>query len=263
MATMVTDQGIVHYEVLGRGRPVILLHGWLGSWALWRDTMEVLSKEFRTYSLDFFGFGESLDRSANFSVSNFVQLVNQFMERLGIPKAPIVGHSMGGTVALGVALKYPQKTVKTIIIGSPINGESLNFFLKLSGYRGIAHLVYSLPLVLDLFIMALTRFGSPEGKSIHRMVKEDASKVSADSFFESIGTLRKTDLREDLHEVKVPILGIYGKRDIIVNPGEGKTLLQYAPHSQVEWFERSGHFSMMDEPQRFHETLRHFLNNSE
>lgn len=262
MATMVTDQGIVHYEVLGRGRPVILLHGWLGSWALWRDTMEVLSKEFRTYSLDFFGFGESLDRSANFSVANFVQLVNQFMERLGIPKAPIVGHSMGGTVALAVALQYPQKTVKTIVIGSPVNGESLNFFLKLSGYRGIAQLVYNVPLVLDLFIMGLTRFGSKEGKSIHKMVKEDASKVSADSFFESIGTLRKTDLRQDLKDVSVPILGIYGRRDIIVNPNQSKILLQFAPTSKEAWFENSGHFPMMDEPQRFHSVLREFLNNN-
>lgn len=262
MATMVTDQGIVHYEVLGRGRPVILLHGWLGSWALWRDTMEVLSKEFRTYSLDFFGFGESLDRSANFSVANFVQLVNQFMERLGIPKAPIVGHSMGGTVALAVALQYPQKTVKTIVIGSPVNGESLNFFLKLSGYRGIAHLAYSIPMVLDLFIMGLTRFGSKEGKAIHKMVKEDASKVSTDPFFESIGTLRKTDLRQDLKDVTVPILGIYGRRDIIVNPNQSKILLQFAPTSKEAWFENSGHFPMMDEPQRFHSVLREFLNNN-
>lgn len=262
MATMVTDQGIVHYEVLGRGRPVILLHGWLGSWALWRDTMEILSKEFRTYSLDFFGFGESLDRTSDFSISNFVQLVNQFMDRLGIPKAPIVGHSMGGTVALGVALKYPQKAVKTIVIGAPINGESLNFFLKLSGYKGIAHLAYGIPYVLDLFIMALTRFGSPQGKSIHQMVKADASKVSADSFFGSIGTLRKTDLREELHDVTVPILGIYGKRDIIVNPGQSKILLQCAPTSKEAWFDQSGHFPMMDEPQRFHETLRNFLNNN-
>lgn len=263
MATMVTDQGIVHYEVLGRGRPVILLHGWLGSWALWRDTMEILSKEFRTYSLDFFGFGESLDRTSDFSVANFVQLVNQFMERLGIPKAPIVGHSMGGTVALAVALKYPQKTVKTIVIGSPIDGESLNFFLKLSGYRGIAHLVYNIPFVLDLFIMGLTRIGSQQGKSIHRMVKEDASKVSADSFFESIGTLRKTDLRKELYEVKVPILGIYGKHDIIVDPGQLKILKASAPSSQQAFFEQSGHFPMMDEPQRFHDTLRNFLNNNE
>jgi len=263
VATMVTDQGIVHYEVLGRGRPVILLHGWLGSWALWRDTMEDLSKDFRTYSLDFFGFGESLDRSSDFSVTNFVQLVNQFMDRLGIPKAPIVGHSMGGTVALAVASRYPEKTVKTIVIGSPVDGESLNFFLKLSGYKGIAHLVYSMPLVLDLFIMGLTRFGSAQGSAIHRMVKEDASKVSADSFFESIGTLRKTDLRQDLQEVQVPILGIYGRRDIIVNPGQGKILLQSAPNSKEAWFENSGHFPMMDEPKRFHETLRDFLNNSQ
>jgi pimeloyl-ACP methyl ester carboxylesterase len=259
---MVTDQGIVHYEVLGRGRPVILLHGWLGSWALWRDTMETLSKEFRTYSLDFFGFGESLDRTSDFSISNFVQLVNQFMDRLGIPKAPIVGHSMGGTVALGVALKYPQKAVKAIVIGAPIDGESLNFFLKLSGYKGIAHLAYSVPYVLDFLIMALTRYGSPQGKAIHRMVKEDASKVSADSFFGSIGTLRKTDLRQELQEISVPILGIYGKRDIIVNPGQSKVLLQSAPTSKEAWFDKSGHFPMMDEPQRFHETLRNFLNNN-
>lgn len=262
MATMVTDQGIVHYEVLGRGRPVILLHGWLGSWALWRDTMEILSKDFRTYSLDFFGFGESLDRDADFSVNNFVQLVNQFMDRLGIPKAPIVGHSMGGTVALAVALRYPEKTVKTIVIGSPIDGQSLNFFLKLSGYRGIAQLVYTVPLVLDLFIMGLTRFGSAQGKSIHKMVKEDASKVSADSFFESIGTLRQTDLRPELKDVSVPVLGIYGRRDIIVNPGQSKVLKEYLPSSKVVWFENSGHFTMMDEPERFHQTLRDFLNNS-
>ena len=57
--SLVTDPGIIHYETYGRGRPVLLLHGWLGSWALWRNTIEVLGREFRTYALDFFGFGES------------------------------------------------------------------------------------------------------------------------------------------------------------------------------------------------------------
>jgi len=58
--TLVTEQGVIHYETLGRGRPVLLLHGWLGSWALWRSTIEILSKEFRVYALDFFGFGWDL-----------------------------------------------------------------------------------------------------------------------------------------------------------------------------------------------------------
>ena len=112
MPTLVTEQGIVHYEAYGRGRPVIFLHGWLGSWELWRDSIEALGKEFRTYALDFFGFGDSFDRNEDFTVSNFVELVSEFMDRLGIPRAPLVGHSMGGTVSLGVASRYPEKVVR-------------------------------------------------------------------------------------------------------------------------------------------------------
>ena len=104
MPTLVTEQGIVHYETYGRGRPVLLLHGWLGSWTLWRDTIEILGNEFRTYALDFFGFGESVDHAQNFTVDNYVDSVNQFMDRLGIVKAPLIGHSMGGTVALAVTM---------------------------------------------------------------------------------------------------------------------------------------------------------------
>ena len=59
MSSITTDQGILHYEVLGRGKPIILLHGWLGSWGLWRETMAYLSQYYRTYALDFWGFGES------------------------------------------------------------------------------------------------------------------------------------------------------------------------------------------------------------
>ena len=114
----------MHYETLGRGRPVLLLHGWLGSWALYRQTLEFLSKDFKTYALDFLGFGESFDRQADFTVNNFVELVDQFMDRLGIVKAPLIGHSMGGTVSLGATIRYPEKIVKTAVIGSPIDGNS-------------------------------------------------------------------------------------------------------------------------------------------
>ena len=100
MASLVTERGIVHYEVYGRGRPVLLLHGWLNSWAVWRPTVQLLGQEFRVYALDFFGFGESGSQSEDYSVANFVSMVDQFMDRMGIIKAPLIGHSMGGTVAL-------------------------------------------------------------------------------------------------------------------------------------------------------------------
>jgi pimeloyl-ACP methyl ester carboxylesterase len=256
---IVTEKGIVHYEVSGRGRPVILLHGWLGSWALWRETSEELSKEYRTYALDFFGFGES--RAKEVSVDLYVDFVYQFMEQLGIKKAPLIGHSMGGTVSLGVAARYPDKIVKVAIIGSPIVGSSLNPFLKLSGYKYIANMVYSVPQIKDSFIYLMTRFGAKNGRALHNMVKTDSSKVSSDAFFQSIGSLHQTDMTEKLSSLTMPILGIYGKKDIIVSPKQSKYLLQHAPTAKEAWFDDSGHFPMLDEPKRFHDTVREFLAN--
>lgn len=261
MPTLVTEQGIVHYETYGRGRPVILLHGWLGSWSLWRNTIEELGKHFKTYALDFFGFGDSLDRAANFSVSNYVDIVYQFMDRLGIVKAPLIGHSMGGTVSLGVASRYPEKVVKVIVIGSPIVGSSLNIFLKLSGYKRIADLVFAIPYALPSFVWGLTQLAANDGPALHRMVSQDVAKVTPQSFFQSIGTLRETDLRKQLPLVQVPLLGIYGRKDIIVHPMQGKQLLKYSPNAREEWFAQSGHFPMLDEPTHFFESVNNFLHN--
>ncbi|MEK7276601.1 MAG: alpha/beta hydrolase, partial [Chloroflexota bacterium] len=150
MSSIVTDQGIVHYETYGQGKPVVLLHGWLGSWGLWQRTMEVLGGGYRTYALDFWGFGESGKKRQTYAVSDFVSLVDQFMGQLGIESAPLVGHSMGGTVSLGVAFRYPNRVEKIAVVGSPIVGTSLSVFLQLAGYRPVAFLVYNLPLLLRL-----------------------------------------------------------------------------------------------------------------
>jgi len=268
VATLVTEQGIVHYETYGRGRPVLLLHGWLGSWALWRNTIEELGKEFRTYALDFWGFGESGDQGEDFSVNNFVSLVNQFMDRLGIVKAPLVGHSMGGTVSLSMALRSPEKVVKVIIVGSPIVGSSLSPLLKVAGYKGWIGLGERSPALFDVFMSGLrvslrgySYLLAKDGKRLGDMFAADISKLTVGPFFESIGTLRTTDLRSRVGELKMPILGIYGKKDLIVNPNQSKILQQHNPSSKIAWFEDSGHFPMLDEPHRFHSTVKDFLNN--
>lgn len=268
MPLLVTEQGVVHYETYGRGRPVLLLHGWLGSWALWRSTIEELGKEFRTYALDFWGFGEAGEQGSDFSVDNFVSLVNLFMDRLGIVKAPLVGHSMGGTVSLAASVRFPEKVVKVVVIGSPIVGSSLSPLLRFAGYRGWIGLAETSPFLFNTFMSGLkislrgySYLLAKDGKSLGNMFSSDLSKLTVGPFFESIATLRQTDLRPRMNQVKLPVLGIYGKRDLIVNPNQNKVLSEYAPHSKIAWFEESGHFPMLDEPQRFHQTVRDFLNN--
>ncbi|MBN2305903.1 MAG: alpha/beta hydrolase [Anaerolineae bacterium] len=270
MPSLVTDPGIIHYETYGRGRPVLLLHGWLGSWELWRDTIEVLGSEFRTYALDFFGFGESglvtdiqpQERRESFTVPTYVEMVYQFMERLGIKKAPLIGHSMGGTVSLSTAIQHPEKVVKVCVIGSPINGNSLNLLLKLSGNPTVASVFWLFGgRGLLLFLRGYSYLMARDGRAMSRMMARDTSKISMDSFFQSIGTLRQTDLRPDLNRVSMSTMGMYGKRDIIVRPSENKTLKQGVSHARIEWFEDAGHFIMMDSPERFTNTLLDWLHN--
>ena len=259
MSSIVTDQGIVHYEAYGSGPPVILLHGWLGSWALWQPTMEALGKQHRCYALDFWGFGESGKKRDSYAVTDFMELVRQFMDALGIVAAPIIGHSMGGTTSLGTTIRYPERVRKVAVIGSPIVGSSLALLLKFAGDPLIGSVVRSrlslLKLGLRLYAPRVTR--APE--KWWTMLEKDVSNMTVASFFSSIGSLRRTDLRPRLNEIKVPTMGIYGKRDVIVHPRQYQPLKAGVPHARIEIRDQSGHFPMLDEPEAYLEIIKSFL----
>lgn len=262
MSSITTDQGILHYEVFGRGRPVILLHGWLGSWGIWQETMAYLSQFYRTYALDFWGFGESGTNQDIYEVKDFVKMVDQFTEKLGIYNAPLVGHSMGGTVSLSVAIQYPKLAQKVVVIGSPIDGSSLSFLLKWFGNRIIASIVYT-----NLWAFRLTmRVLAPLYTRDRRwpsMMDRDLSKISLESFLLSIASLRKTDLRPHLNRITIPVMGMYGDKDIVVNPNQWQALSQGVPKARIERKSSVGHFIMLDDPLWFRSTLRNFLDSEE
>jgi pimeloyl-ACP methyl ester carboxylesterase len=258
VSSITTDQGIVHYEVYGRGRPVILLHGWLGSWGLWQETMAQLGRYYRTYALDFWGFGESGKKRDTYDVQDFVSLVDQFMEQLGIMQAPLVGHSMGGTVSLLVAIQYPHRVKKVVVVGSPIVGSSLSFLLKLFGVRFFASLTYMNLWALRLGFKILAPLYSSD-RRWSDMMNRDISRTTLESFLLSIASLRRTDLRPKLSQVQVPVMGMYGDKDIVVSPHQWKPLLAGVPHARIERYHTAGHFIMLDEPAAFVEKLQDFL----
>jgi pimeloyl-ACP methyl ester carboxylesterase len=258
VSSITTDQGIVHYEVFGRGRPVILLHGWLGSWGLWQDTMAYLGQNYRTYALDFWGFGDSGKKRETYAVQDFVSLVDQFMEQLGIAEAPLVGHSMGGTVSLLVALQFPHRVSKVVVVGSPISGKSLSVLLKLFGRRPIGFVVYHNIWVFKLSYHILSRFYCKDPKW-PEMMDRDVSQTTLESFQRSIASLRQTDLRPNLNRVTIPAMGMYGAKDIVVHPRQWRPMQTGIPHARIERFDQAGHFIMLDEPTQFMHILKEFL----
>jgi pimeloyl-ACP methyl ester carboxylesterase len=258
MASLITDQGSVHYEVFGRGRPVILLHGWLESWGLWQETMDFLGDSYRTYAIDFWGFGESDKKRESFTIPDFVSLVNNFMELMGISRAPLVGHSMGGTVSLSVAINYPQRVSKIVVIGSPIEGSSLSILLKLAGIRTIANLVYRMMNALKFGIRLAAPIITRESQW-PAMIHRDLNQVTMESFLLSISSLRQTNLTHQLSPIYQPVMGMYGDRDVIVNPNQWSLLDTYIHRARIERFRRAGHFIMLDEPLQFKTILKEYL----
>ena len=220
--------------------------------------MRFLSKDYRTYAMDFWGFGESGKKRETYSILDFVNLVDQFMEQLGIVRAPVIGHSMGGTVSLAFAHQYPHRVTKVGVIGSPIRGDSLAILLKLAGYPFIAKVVFRSLWALKLGI----RIAAPmitKDKRWPSMISDDLSRTTLESFLLSIKSLRTTDLVEEMNDIQVPILGIFGAKDNIVSPKQKDILENEAPYPSIAYYQKAGHFPMLDEPESFMQTIKGFL----
>ena len=220
--------------------------------------MAYLGQYYRTYALDFWGFGESGKKRETYAVQDFVSLVGQFMEQLGIVRAPIVGHSMGGTVSLSVAIRYPERVSKVVVVGSPIVGSSLEPLLKLAGYRFNAMALFNMMGPFRLFMKYYSRVICSDPR-FPEMMDRDLSKTTLESFLNSIASLRRTDLRPMLNQVKVPALGIYGDTDKVVHPLQWQPMQAGIPHAQIIRFPKAGHFPMLEEPQPFSQKLKAFL----
>lgn len=221
--------------------------------------MAYLGAFYRTYALDFWGFGESGKKRETYAVSDFVSLVNQFMEQLGIVHAPLVGHSMGGTVSLSVAHQYPDRVSKVVVVGSPMVGSSLAPLLKLAGYRSIAFMLFNMMGPFRAFMKYYYSRVICSDPRFPEMMDRDLSRTTVESFLLSIASLRRTDLTPVLPQIKVPSLGIYGDKDVIVHPMQWQPMLNGMPHAKIERFSRAGHFPMLEEPTEFTLKLKKFL----
>ncbi|HSM25641.1 MAG TPA: alpha/beta hydrolase, partial [Anaerolineaceae bacterium] len=176
-----------------------------------------------------------------------------------IQKAPLVGHSMGGTVSLMASIRFPHRIEKVVIIGSPIIGSSLSLPLKMAGSRIVAERLF---LHFGLFRKLLKTF-SPlicKHPDFPEIIDRDLSRTNLESFLNSIRSLQAIDLRDDLKYLNLPILGLYGKHDNIVSPAQNRLLKQIIPQSEIEVFPKSGHFIMLEEPELCTHRIKKFIN---
>jgi 3-oxoadipate enol-lactonase len=257
VSSLTTEQGTVHYEAIGQGSPVVFLHGLFSSWSVWQPTMEFLGPRYRTYALDF-SVSSSANGSRLHAIRELVAMVDGFMDRLGLDRAPLVGHCMGGTVSLAMAIVHPGRVAKLGIVCAPVAGSSLTPSARLLGRRLTAAVLRAFPGLLRLGLRRLVPAPTPNRQRLDTDSR-DLSRDQVASLCARIASLANTDLRPHLKEIRVPTLGVYGGQDLIVDPRERETLATGIPSARVECLDQAGHFPMLDDPVQFIQALLPFL----
>ncbi len=256
MSAIHLDNRLAHYEIVGRrGQPIIFLHSWLGSWRYWLPTMEHLSDRYRTYALDFWGFGESDRRGSEYSLDGFVAMLLQFIETLGLSRVNLVGHGLGGMVAVRAAGQRPDLFPRLTIVTTPLYGAQVQAAFRGGGLSRLL----GRPNPTNAWAR-LARDMKIDDHQIHREIIEDTDGLS-EAVVEQVGAaIMQADLREDLGRLRVPLLGIYGQRDMIVGPEQAALLREDHPtFQQPLCLPKSSHFPFLDQPNVFNRALTDFL----
>jgi pimeloyl-ACP methyl ester carboxylesterase len=240
LSALIVEDEVMHYEVLGRGRPVIFVHGWLGSWRYWIPTMQALSSEYRTYALDLWGFGDSAKVPGRYALDAQAELLAHFMDQLGILKAAFVGHGLGGAVLLRFARRHPELADRVLGVSVPLRGAAVNNRL------------------LNGSASSLLEWLLGKGPAVDPITRE-AAKADPLAVETMVKAVMEIELRDELAALAAPYLLVYGEKDpMIAGPDDNwRAGLNGNVHSLA--LEESRHFPMLDEAGKFNRLLADFL----
>lgn len=240
MSVILIDQDVVHYEVLGRGRPLILLHGWVGSWRYWIPVMQAASVSYRAYAIDFWGFGETAKRPQNYTLDKQVQLLDRFLYEMGISRVALVGHGLGAAVAVQYALRFPDIVDRVMVVSYPLEETCIHSRLRSAAPAELADWL------LDK---------DPKTEP----VRTDAPKTDQQAIAASLGGLSFPNAMDVRSLLTTSCLLVNGQNDQAVTPPDLDTIVRLPGNMHAITFDQSGHFPMLDEPSKFNRLLGDFL----
>ncbi len=240
MSAILLDHAIIHYEALGRGRPIVFLHGWIGSWRYWISSMQVASTSYRAYALDLFGYGDTTHDPASYSLEKQAGLLSGFLDEMGIGKIALVGHGLGALVGFYFAAQQPGSVDRIMAISSPLEVAAINARLRTANMTELVDWL-----------------SSKTGEAASAL--SDASKSDQQAVASSISSFSVNGLFNEFRSVNVPCLLVYGQNDPSVRVPPVENTIPMGLHVHQINLEDSGHFPMLDESARFNRLLTDFL----
>ncbi|MFB0560020.1 MAG: alpha/beta fold hydrolase [Candidatus Lokiarchaeia archaeon] len=254
----------MYYEDMGKGIPVVFIHGMSGDTKEWAPVIPELSREIRCIVVDLRGHGQSDKPDQPYSMSLLAKDVATLLDQLGVNSAYFCGFSMGGYVAQKAALSYPEKVRGLILVNSAPNIPEHT--VKVAG-KWAEILLNS---GLEAFVDAQVNYAfHPIFRRRHEAIinifrenkrippSETPGRINKGSQIEPI------DFRKKLKEIKTPILIIHGSDDQIVPVESAELMHKQIPNSQLAIFPFCGHLLIMERPKFFIDLLLYFIEKTE
>ncbi|MGZ4665139.1 MAG: alpha/beta fold hydrolase [Frankiaceae bacterium] len=263
----------VHVVRAGAGPAVVLLHGVLGSRHDWRRLVELLARDFMVIAPDLLGHGDSTYRFADLSLGAHAGRLRDLLDRLGVKNATLVGHSLGGGVAMQYVWLFPERCQRLVLVSSGGLGRDLSLLLRAPTFPGaewLLPLVSSKPLRGSGFMLAraLRGLGIMSATDVEEVWRSYATLGDTEMRRAFVSTIRTVadpggqtvSGLERMQSLRgIPILIVWGSRDRLIPVAHGVHAAANLPGARLEVFDGAGHFPHLEQPERFEALLRDFV----
>jgi pimeloyl-ACP methyl ester carboxylesterase len=263
----------VSYRLAGSGPLLVLIHGITSSSRTWERVLPALAEHHTVLAPDLLGHGESAKPRGDYSLGAYASGVRDLMIALGHTRATVVGHSLGGGVAMQLAYQFPERIERLALVSSGGLGREVNLMLRAATLPGSE---YVLPLlcapVLRDAVRGLGRVagavGLKPGTDLQGMLEGFASLAAVDARRAFLQTARSiidvTGQRVSAEDrlylaAGMPTLIVWGEKDPMIPAAHGHAAHAAMPGSRLEIFPDAGHFPFNDDPVRFAALLREFV----
>ncbi|SEK59401.1 alpha/beta fold hydrolase [Streptacidiphilus jiangxiensis] len=265
------------FRMAGQGSAVLLIHGIGDSSVTWNPVIRGLAPHYRVIAPDLLGHGASDKPRGDYSVGAYANGMRDLLSVLGIERVTLVGHSLGGAVAMQFAYQFPERTERLVLVGTGGVGREVTPLLRAASLPGAEFVLSALRLPtvryqVSLLVRLLQKLDTGLGLDAPDLIRTVDALPDAAARNAFIRTLRAVvDSRGQVGTLLdrcyltegMPTMLVWGERDQVVPSIHAGIAHVSMPGSRLELFENAGHFPFHSDPQRFVSVVHDFISTTE
>jgi pimeloyl-ACP methyl ester carboxylesterase len=255
----------IRYAVAGGGPPIVLVHGWLSSSRIWERLAGRLAQRFTVYSLDLAGFGESDKPLSGYGVRNGSRLLYAFCAHFGLTRASVIGHDLGGAMAVKLAADHPDVVGRLVLVCAPADEDQIDLptMLWLATLPVVGPIFYALGrAVRPVRKMWMRPFVADPGDLTEEVI-DDAGRSTPAAAAQTLSIARREIARGRLARqariIKIPLLVVAGEEDQIVDPQSVGVWAGGVDKAEICLIDGCGHLPMIERTAEFDAQVLAFL----